>query len=247
MKKLTLIAVAMMCAACVQPADESGTASAVVESAHEPLQLSPDLQAGRVIYETVCWTCHGPFGRGDGPAVRDGSVAIPPSFQAEDYTGAGVERLRQAIASGLERGESMYPHMQYVVDLIKPERLPQVLAFLPILAYPPEIPGSTLAGEALYSLRCVGCHGEDGGGTESTSDFLMWASPPDFRTDTLLAMKDWDTAFERIRIGGQLLHRSPMPAWGPVFSDEEIWDLVAYIASFQPGVLSEPSWVSDPR
>ncbi len=42
--------------------------------------------------------------------------------------------------------------------------------------------------------------------------------------------------------GGQLLHRSPMPAWGLVFSDDEIWDLVAYVASFQPGLLSEPSW-----
>lgn len=247
MRKLILIAVAVMCAACVQPRDQGETASMSAGPAHVALQLSEELQAGRVIYETVCWTCHGPFGRGDGPAVQDGSITVPPSFQSEDYTGAGVERLRQVIESGLEQGGPLYPHMQEVVDLIRPERLPQALAFLPVLAYPPEIPGSLLAGEALYSLRCAGCHGANGRGTESTSDFLMWASPPDFRTHALLAAKDWAGVFERIRAGGQLLHRSPMPAWGPVFSDEETWDLVAYIASFQPGLLSQPSWSGSPR
>ena len=242
MRKLALITVMVMSAACAEPPDAPDTASVAVETSHVPLQLSEELQAGRVIYETVCWTCHGPFGRGDGPAVQDGSIAAPPSFQMEAYTESAATRLREMIATGLEHGGPLYPHMQEVVDLVNPERLPQALAFLPVLAYPPELPGSTLAGEAMYSLRCAGCHGDDGRGTASTSDFLMWASPPDFRADTLLAAKDWDGVFGRIQDGGHLLHRSPMPAWGLVFSDDDIWDLVAYIASFQPGLLSEPSW-----
>jgi mono/diheme cytochrome c family protein len=237
MRELALITIVIVGAACAEPE----TVPVTVEPEHVPLQLTPELETGRVIYETVCWTCHGPYGRGDGPAVRDGTTPAPPSLQTEGFT-ATAERLRQAIEAGLEQGDPLYAHMQFVMDLINPERLPEVLAFLPVLAYPPEIPGSTLAGEALYALRCAGCHGADGRGTVSTSEFVMWASPPDFRTDTLVAARNWDGVFERIREGGRLLHRSPMPAWGLAFSDSDIWDLVAYIATFQPGVLSEPTW-----
>lgn len=242
MRKLVLITATIMSTACGAPPGQREAASAAVEPAHVALELSPELQSGRVIYETLCWTCHGPSGRGDGPAVREGSTPAPPSFQDEDYVTSAVGRLRQAIERGLETDDPAYPHMRQVVALIRPERLPEALDFLPVLSYPPEIPGSVLAGEELYRLRCAGCHGDDGRGTASTSEFTMWTEPPDFRVDTLLATRDWARVFERIRDGGRMLHRSPMPAWGLVYSDDDIWDLVAYIASFQPGLLSEPGW-----
>jgi len=31
-----------------------------------------------------------------------------------------------------------------------------------------------------------------------------------------------------------------MPAWGVMFEDGDVWDLVAYISTFQPGIFSAP-------
>jgi hypothetical protein len=31
-----------------------------------------------------------------------------------------------------------------------------------------------------------------------------------------------------------------MPAWGVMLNDGDVWDLVSYISTFQPGVLSPP-------
>lgn len=247
MRKLALLAVTMICAACGAPSAEARAdlaADMATGPAHAALQLTPEVQVGRTIYETVCWTCHGQTGRGDGPAVQDGSVDAPPSFLNDDYLAMATERLGQRLNAGpaQEVATSPYPHMEYVAGLIEPERFPLALTFVQALAYPPEIPGSLLAGEELYSRRCVACHGADGRGVETSSEFLNWVKPADFRTDTLVAARDWDGIFTRIRDGGRALHRSSMPPWRVVFSDDETWDLVAYVASFQPGLLSEPNW-----
>ena len=35
-----------------------------------------------------------------------------------------------------------------------------------------------------------------------------------------------------------------MPPWGILLSEGEIWDVVAYLATFQPGLVSEPPWAN---
>jgi mono/diheme cytochrome c family protein len=66
--------------------------------------------------------------------------------------------------------------------------------------------------------------------------------PADFTTDTLIAARNWEAVFRRIREGGRAVHGSSMPPWGIVLSEEETWDVVAFLATFQPGVLSRPAW-----
>ena len=73
---------------------------------------------------------------------------------------------------------------------------------------------------------------------------LTEVRPQDFQTDTLLAARDWGGVFARIRDGGQSVHGSAMPPWGILLSEGEIWDVVAYLATFQPGLLRAPSWVN---
>ena len=65
-------------------------------------------------------------------------------------------------------------------------------------------------------------------------------APANFTQDTLLAARDFQAAFEKIRSGGGGVHGSAMPPWGVMLDDGDVWDLVAYISSFQPGILSAP-------
>jgi len=243
MRKLALIAVVALLAACQpaeSPANDASAAAGPTERV--PFALNEMQQQGRIIFETVCWTCHGPAGRGDGPAVKAGSMVPPPTFHTEDYATSSPERLQRRFRVGPGETDPNHPHMQYVSSLLKPERFAEALSFIPVLAYPPEIPGSALAGEALYNYRCTGCHGASGRGDGSASASLVQLPPADFTTDTLIAARDWDGMYNRIREGGRRVHGSAMPPWGIVLPDAEIWDLVAYLATFQEGVLSEPPW-----
>jgi len=129
--------------------------------------------------------------------------------------------------------------MANVLSLIDPDAFVSAVAYLPALTYPPEIPGSAIAGHQSYLLRCQSCHGASGRGNGPGAANLSVA-PADFSRDTLLASGAFEAAFEKIRLGGGGLHGSAMPAWGIMLTDGEVWDLVAYIGSFQPGVLSPP-------
>jgi mono/diheme cytochrome c family protein len=242
MRSRSLIVVCGLLLACGTPsdadrADRNVALAAEVSGIH--FALTPMQAQGRVIYETMCWTCHGLAGRGDGPAVQAGAMPAPPTFQADDYAQSSAEGLESRF--DMSGKDPSHPHMQYVSSLLKPERFAEALSFIPVLSYPPEIPGSAIAGQALYMQRCVGCHGHDGQGDGPASASLILMSPADFTTDTLIGTADWDGVYRRIREGGRAVHGSSMPPWGVILTEAETWDLVAYIATFQPDVLSAPA------
>jgi len=243
MRRLGLVILAAIWSGCGPP--ERAATLPEVADGHTPLALSQTHQSGRVIYETLCWTCHGLAGRGDGPAVASGSVPSPPSLLSEEYAEASASSLQRRFQAGMDGVDPDHPHMQYVASLLRPESFGAALSFIPVLAYPAELPGSTLAGEALYRRRCVGCHGEAGRGDGTASSSLVLMRPADFTTDTLLAARDWHGVFARIREGGRHVQGSSMPPWGMVLNDAEIWDLVSYVATFQPGLLHDPPWIDD--
>ncbi len=246
MRTSLLIGFAVLLGACGAPSEAPTNVvgqTAAAETGPPSFALTPDQIQGRAIYDTMCWTCHGLSGRGDGPAVDAGSMAPPPTFHTQDFSRATTRELERRFGPLVNEADPGHPHMQYVRSLLKPENFSAALSFVPAISYPPEIPGSAIAGEALYSLRCVGCHGETGQGDGRTAASLVDMPPADFTTDSLLASKDWDRVYDRIREGGRKVHGSSMPPWGVVFTDAETWDLVAYLATFQPGLLSLPPWV----
>ncbi len=245
MRRLTLVTLAVVWAGCGPPGEpvEQPVASRNFGDEHAPLALTAMQQSGRDIYETLCWTCHGLAGRGDGPAVTSRSVTSPPSFLADDYAEASAASLQRRFQVGMGEVDEGHPHMQYVASLLRPESFGAALSFIQVLAYPAELPGSALAGELLYHVRCVGCHGRSGRGDGTAAASLVLMKPADFTTDTLLAARDWGGIFTRIKEGGRHVRGSSMPPWGIALSDEEIWDLVCYVATFQSGLLSDPPWI----
>jgi len=221
------------------PQETSPPPAEALAEAPIPFQLTAEQASGKVVYETMCWSCHGFAGRGDGPAVRAGAVTPPPDFTAGVLSRASVRQLQadfRAESGGLDPS---HPHMANVLSIVDMEAFSAALAYLPALAYPPELSGSAIAGHRNYLLRCQSCHGATGRGDGPGAEVLDLA-PANFVQDTLLAARNFQAAFEKIRSGGGGVHGSAMPAWGVMFEDGDVWDLVAYISTFQPGILSAP-------
>ena len=221
------------------PPERSVDAAATAPTSALIAALSDEQAEGRAIYRSICWTCHGAGGRGDGPVAATDTVGQPQDFIAGDYAALSVDDLVDRFEASLTGNgvDPAHPHMQSVVALLKPDRFRTALSYIPVLAYPSGIPGSAVTGMELYETRCAACHGERGDGQGYAAEALKVVKPADFRADTLVAAGDWDGLFHRIRLGGRTVHGSSMPPWGEALSDTEIWDLVAYVATFERGAL----------
>jgi mono/diheme cytochrome c family protein len=157
---------------------------------------------------------------------------------------ATIQRLEADFRAEAGMLSPNHPHMKNVLSMIDVDAFSSALGYLGALAYPPELQGSAIAGHQSYLLRCQSCHGPAGRGNGPGATNLAIA-PADFTRDTLLAAGDFEAAFEKIRSGMGGLHGSAMPAWGIMLNDGEIWDLVAYISTFQPGLLSPRQGVEE--
>ena len=147
-----------------------------------------------------------------------------------------AEDIRARFRGALDGVDESHPHMRYVTSILQPEKFMEALSYVPALIYPSELPGSAIAGQVIYAPRCAMCHGATGRGDGYVAESLTSAKPADFTQDTLIARRDWTTLFQRIREGGEGRHTT-MPPWGMLFTDAEMWDLVAFIASLQEGVF----------
>lgn len=212
----------------------SGVASPATPDSPGHIVLTSAQQRGRELYDLVCWTCHGISGRGDGPAVQAGSIEPPPNLLDSPYAEMTPDEIVRLFAAVIGQQDDEHPHMRNVSSVIKPEEFREALRFVPALAHPTKLPGSAVAGERLYQVRCQGCHGANGRGDGPWAGQLAVLPPADFTQDTLLASENYDAAFARIREGGAV-HASSMPPWGVVLSDDEIWDVLAYISLFHEG------------
>ncbi len=96
--------------------------------------------------------------------------------------------------------------------------------------------GDVANGEVIYAKRCVGCHGVDGDGLGPGADRLV-PPPRDFSSGMYKIMS---TAFDGYIPQDQDIYDmisqgmpgTAMPGWQDVLSDQDMWDVVAYIKTF---------------
>jgi len=84
---------------------------------------------------------------------------------------------------------------------------------------------SVEAGKKVYLKYCVLCHGGQGKGDGASSGSLE-VKPADFTDQKRMkAQTDGELAWKI------LSGRGPMPAWGPVLQETDIWDVINYVRS----------------
>jgi mono/diheme cytochrome c family protein len=93
--------------------------------------------------------------------------------------------------------------------------------------------GDRRQGETLYQEKCVLCHGGAGQGWDWSKKVETPPVPvPDLAT--VVSERDDAFLFSVVRDGGEAVGKSRfMPPFGFQLSDQEVWDLVAYMRSLK--------------
>jgi len=108
-------------------------------------------------------------------------------------------------------------------------------------------PESLANGQQLYAQNCAACHGENGAGngvfaddlaaagessmqTMTGADDMMMQSPVDFTNPMRMLGASPALLQGKILRGGM---GTGMPMWGSIFTEKQIWDLIAHLYSFQ--------------
>lgn len=106
-------------------------------------------------------------------------------------------------------------------------------------------PGNIDSGREVYNKRCVWCHGEEGEGTGVEEDRLN--PPPRAFSEGWYKIKT--TAFDDDIPNDEDLFRmirdgmpgTAMPGWSDIITEQDMWDLVAYIKTFAGLEEEKPS------
>ncbi|HLO34221.1 MAG TPA: c-type cytochrome [Anaerolineales bacterium] len=108
-------------------------------------------------------------------------------------------------------------------------------------------PAALAEGQQLYTQNCAACHGENGAGNGIFADDLQAAgdlASQSMAGDSNMTMQAPANFTDPKRmlgaspaiLQGKILRGgmgTGMPMWGSIFTEEQIWNLIAYIYSFQ--------------
>lgn len=188
--------------------------------------VAADVSHGKQIYNEFCASCHGHYGRGDGPLAADLKVR-PVNFVDSSWL-AG--RTDEQIIQGLLGGHSRMS----IPNVLDPKALADTVAYIRTLS----VPGQNVSiaqGRDIYNAVCYACHGVNGDGKGPAKAAPGTPQPRDFTSkDFVIAGRENEIA-RTIELGAEAsFHGSSfMPAWGSSLSKQQIQDLIAYIKTFK--------------
>lgn len=215
--------------------------------------------AGRYLYQRNCLVCHGARGDGRGemaegmfPRPRPFTVGVfkyrstPPGFLPTD------DDLRRIVRDGIG-GTSMpafaalsdrelravteyikffSPKWRKAGNYSKPVNVPAAPAWFD----KPEVVGEMAArGRTTFLASCAACHGEKGDGHGPATPTLVddWdqpSRPADLRQPALRSGSTRKDLFRVLLIG---IGGTPMPGYAETLTDEQRWELVAFVESLR--------------
>lgn len=184
--------------------------------------LTAEQRRGQALYSSFCWTCHGLYGHGDGPGARGFREPLPDLERvAAERT---VDRIVARFLSEQRAPGALAP--EAVWHALDSAQLRAAAAYIKSFA-PSGARGNPAAGRLLYASYCVHCHGTRGDGKGRLAHLLA-RTPADLRSVDATVRPE--RTFAAMKSGGTSRHGRYMPNWGQALSDEELWDLVAYLA-----------------
>lgn len=198
----------------------AGLASPALAVAPPADEGKAQVAAGKSRFDKLCVSCHG--NQGGGVAPGSSSASYGPRLAAR--ADLSEVQIRERILLG-KHGDKAMPPWGTVLDSAEIE---QLTAYVKLIAATPSgrsagpLPPFDLldqsridAGKRRFAKTCAGyCHGSEGVGGRA----------PDFKGRTDLPA---ELAYETIYKGRQ--GADVMPPWGAAFSEEQIWELVAYL------------------
>lgn len=207
------------------------------------------------LYARHCAGCHGAKGKGDGAAAAF-LYPRPRDFTRGEFKfGSSPADVERAIGKGMP-GTSMPPFegvlsaeerrllARYVLDFI-PRKREAAASGEEEPTWPKPLLGDADRGEALFRRNCALCHGPGGRGDGPSAAHLVDSSgiplrPPDLVRAPLKGGEDLLSLYRRVTEG---IPGTPMPAFAEALSEQERWDLVAYLKRLRQGVERK----EDPR
>ncbi len=192
-----------------------------------------DVRRGEQVYKTLCWTCHGNYGRGDGPAVQYLAYPLPDFTNPEVLGGKSDQRVLAELLE--EKGKAGANHRTMMIgEVLKQEALRNALAYIRTLS----VPGkhvSIPAGRDIYNTFCQACHGEKGDGQGPAAKNLVGVKPRDFTLkDFVIEGREEEIRRTIFEGAAKTFHGSPyMPEWKTTLSRQQIMDVVEYLKTFK--------------
>ncbi len=250
-----------------QAASEQYAAIAWPPGSDVPASADP----GRRLYARWCAVCHGPDGRGNGPAAPS-LIPRPRDFTQGLYKYKSTpaddpptdDDLIRVVREGLRASA-----MPYFRDLLSAVEIRQVVARVKAFSsafsgpaprpvtVPPHLPAtatSVTRGRALYAdYGCGDCHGAGGRLRETYVDTRGSPTPTRDLTApwTFRGGSEPEQLWLRL---GTMSSLSPMPSYEDVTSPADRWHVVNYVLSlarvpaWEPGGrLAGPGQAADPR
>lgn len=201
-------------------------AAAVVLLGIAPVPAQAE-ERGAEIYADLCASCHGRYGRGDGPLAS--SLASPPPDFTDSAWRAG--RSRDQIVEGLT---SASHSPMAIAQVLKPTALAAAVDYILALS----VPGGHLSvaeGRDIYNASCWICHGRKGDGHGPAAKNLSGPSPRNFTSPEFKIAGREDEIVRTISKGAAVsFHGSPMMTeWGSGLSQRQIRSLVEYLKTLK--------------
>jgi mono/diheme cytochrome c family protein/plastocyanin len=94
-------------------------------------------------------------------------------------------------------------------------------------------PEDVAEGKRLFAANCAACHGETGGGNgvfSANIKTLAGKTPANFSDPASMLGAGPALLQGKILRGGM---GTGMPSWGPILTDQQTWDIISYLYTFQ--------------
>jgi mono/diheme cytochrome c family protein len=229
---------------------------AEIKSMTNPQQMTPaSLKTGTARYEKNCAGCHGDSGRGDGPladALPEKPTDLTDTDMLDEHTdGELFYKIKEGVGEYMPGYEDQLPDEDIwdIVNYLRsagasegagetpkaaaagkdtaPRASPEEFRALenPVLDDHTAVTG----GKEVYALYCYRCHGPNGQGSNgSYAQSVLTEPAPDLSDPALLSKMTDGELFYTIKFGS-----GEMPSHEEYLHDEEIWQTVNYIRTFE--------------
>ncbi len=175
--------------------------------------------AGAAVFKINCVQCHG--------SGAQGGVGYPNLNDDDWLWGGSVDAIYQTISHGIRYEadpDTRVSQMPAFGEILKPEQIDAVAAFVASLSGPPSNPQLAKAGAEIFAQNCAACHGPDGHGNRDVG-------APNLADAIWLYHAGEDAIAAQVT---QPRH-GVMPAWSARLGDTKVKELAVFVHSLGGG------------